>query len=88
MWYENCFTDLPKTSPRLGGVMNANQVVAENEQFQIENFDDLTEQDIIILWRSFKLVGLSGDDAWHAIMTGMALDMAFARTRGLSEVEH
>ena len=68
--------------------MNTNQVVTENEQFQLENFDDLTEQDIIILWRSFKLAGLSGDEAWHAIMTGMALDMAFARTRGLSEVEH
>ncbi len=68
--------------------MKTNQIVAENEQFQVENFDDLTEQDIIILWRSFKLAGLSGDEAWHAIMTGMALDMAFARTRGLSEVEH
>lgn len=55
--------------------MNTNQVVTENEQFQVENFDDLTEQDIIILWRSFKLAGLSGDEAWHAIMTGMALDM-------------
>jgi hypothetical protein len=33
--------------------MNTNQVVTENEQFQVENFDDLTEQDIIILWRSF-----------------------------------
>ncbi len=62
--------------------MKANQVVVKNEQFQIENFDDLTEQDIIILWRSFKLAGLSGDDAWHAIMTGMALDMAFARAPG------
>ncbi len=68
--------------------MKVNQVLQENEQFQVENFDDLTEQDIIILWRSFKLAGLSGDEAWHAIMTGMALDMAFARTRGLSEVEH
>jgi len=68
--------------------MKVNQVLTENEQFQVENFDDLTEQDIIILWRSFKLAGLSGDEAWHAIMTGMALDMAFARTRGLSEVEH
>ncbi len=68
--------------------MKVNQVLPENEQFQVENFDDLTEQDIIILWRSFKLAGLSGDEAWHAIMTGMALDMAFARTRGLSEVEH
>jgi len=68
--------------------MKANQVVPVSEQFQVENFDDLTEQDIINLWRSFKLAGLSGDEAWHAIMTGMALDMAFARTRGLSEVEH
>jgi len=68
--------------------MKVNQVLPENEQFQVENFDDLTEQDIIIVWRSFKLEGLSGDEAWHAIMTGMALDMAFARTRGLSEVEH
>ena len=68
--------------------MNTNQVVTENEQFQVENFDDLTEQDIIILWRSFKLAGLSGDEAWHAIMTGIAPAMAFARTRGLSEVEH
>jgi hypothetical protein len=68
--------------------MKLDQVLPENEQFQVENFDDLTEQDIIILWRSFKLAGLSGDEAWHAIMTGMALDMAFARTRGLSEVEH
>ncbi len=68
--------------------MKVNHVLPENEQFQVENFDDLTEQDIIILWRSFKLAGLSGDEAWHAIMTGMALDMAFARTRGLSEVEH
>ncbi len=68
--------------------MKLNHVLPENEQFQVENFDDLTEQDIIILWRSFKLAGLSGDEAWHAIMTGMALDMAFARTRGLSEIEH
>ncbi len=68
--------------------MKVDQVLPENEQFQVENFDDLTEQDIINLWRSFKLAGLSGDEAWHAIMTGMALDMAFARTRGLSEIEH
>ena len=54
----------------------------------VESFDDLTEQDIILLWRSFKMAGLSGDEAWHAIMTGMALDMAFARTQGLSHIEH
>ncbi len=55
---------------------------------EVESFDDLTEEDIILLWRSFKMAGRSGDEAWHAIMTGMALDMAFARTRGLSHLEH
>lgn len=51
-------------------------------------FDDVTEQDIILLWRSFKSAGLSGDEAWNAIMTGIALDMAFSRTRNLPQVEH
>lgn len=53
----------------------------------LAGFDDVTEQDIILLWQSFKSAGLSGDAAWHAIMTGIALDMAFARTRNLPQIE-
>ena len=53
----------------------------------LTGFDDVTEQDIILLWQSFKSAGLSGDAAWHAIMTGIALDMAFNRTRNLPQIE-
>ncbi|MFQ5540265.1 MAG: hypothetical protein ACE5FB_07660 [Candidatus Binatia bacterium] len=53
----------------------------------LATFDNLTEQDIILLWKSFKSAGLSGDEAWNAIMTGMALDMAFSRNRKLSRIE-
>ncbi len=53
----------------------------------LATFDNLTEQDIIMLWQSYRSAGLSGDEAWNAIMTGMALDMAFSRTRKLSRIE-
>ena len=38
----------------------------------LATFDNLTEHDIILLWQSYKSAGLSGDEAWNAIMTGMA----------------
>lgn len=46
-----------------------------------------TEEDIILLWRSLKSSGLSEDEAWHAIVTGIALDMAFARSKHLKRLE-
>lgn len=52
-----------------------------------DNFDNVTEEEIILLWQSFKSNGLSADEAWHAIVTGIALDMAFARSRNLPHIE-
>jgi len=46
-----------------------------------------TEEEIIYLWRSLKSGGLSEDEAWHAVVTGMALDMAFARSKSVRRVE-
>lgn len=51
------------------------------------SFENVTEEEIIFLWRSFKSSGLSGDEAWHAIVTGIALDMAFARSRKLPQLD-
>jgi hypothetical protein len=51
-------------------------------------FDDVTEEEIIFLWQSLKSGGLSGDEAWHAIVTGIALDMAFARSKTARQLEH
>lgn len=51
-------------------------------------FETVSEEEIIELWRSIKVKGLSEDDAWHAIVTGIALDMAFSKTKASFEIEH
>ena len=47
-----------------------------------------TEEEIICLWHTLQSSGLSADEAWHAIATGIALDVAFARSKTLRRVEH
>ena len=51
-------------------------------------FESVTEEEIIYLWRSIKGRGLSEDEAWQAIVTGLALDMAFSKTRSYKQIEH
>ena len=51
-------------------------------------FENVTEEEIIFLWRSIKGKGLSEDEAWQAIVTGIALDMAFAKTKTIKQLEH
>ncbi len=50
-------------------------------------FESVTEEEIIYLWRSIKGKGMSGDEAWQAIVTGLALDMAFAKPRSYKQIE-
>lgn len=50
--------------------------------------ESVSEEEIIYLWRSIKGHGLSEDEAWQAIVTGIALDMAFAKPRAGREIEH
>lgn len=51
-------------------------------------FESITEEEIIDLWRSIKGRGLSENDAWQAIVTSLALDMAFASPRTRKQIEH
>jgi len=51
-----------------------------------EALENPTEEEIICLWRSLQSGGLTGEEAWHAIVTGIALDMAFARSKNLSRI--
>ena len=51
-------------------------------------FETVTEEEIIYLWRSIKGRGLSEDEAWQAVVTGMALDMAFAKSKCYAQTEH
>ncbi|MBI4490219.1 MAG: hypothetical protein HY694_14140 [Deltaproteobacteria bacterium] len=59
---------------------------ASDKACEMDTFDNVTEEEIISLWQSFKSAGLSGDEAWHAIVTGIALDMAFSRSRTLKGI--
>ena len=51
-------------------------------------FESVTEEEIIHLWRSIKGRGLSEDQAWQAVVTGIALDMAFAKSKNSAQIEH
>jgi Fe-S cluster assembly scaffold protein SufB len=51
-------------------------------------FESVTEEEIIYLWRSIKGRGLSEDEAWQAVVTGIARDMAFAKTKACKQIEH
>ena len=57
----------------------------EREQDFLES---VSEEEIIYLWRSIKGQGLSEDQAWQAIVTGIALDIAFARPKAVRQIEH
>jgi len=53
-----------------------------------EFFDSITEDEIMYHWRAIRSKGLSDDDAWQAIVTGIALDMAFAKSKTFRQIEH
>jgi hypothetical protein len=55
---------------------------------EADAFENVTEEEILSLWRSFKATGLTENEAWHAIVTGIALDMAFSRSHSLSRFDH
>lgn len=61
--------------------------ISEHEREQ-EFFDSVTEDEIMYLWRSIKGKGLSEDQAWEAVVTGIALDLAFAKSKSCRQIEH
>lgn len=65
--------------------MRLNSITVEDER-EPDLFESVTEEEIIYLWRSIK-GRLSEDEAWQAIVTGLALDMAFSKTRCSKRME-
>jgi hypothetical protein len=68
--------------------MRFNPVPGLDREHDQDIFESVTEEEIIYLWRSIKGKGLSEDEAWQAIVTGIALDMAFAKTKATKQLEH
>ena len=52
-----------------------NTLAALDRERDQDLFETVTEEEIIYLWRSIKGRGLSEDEAWQAVVTGIALDM-------------
>ena len=65
-----------------------NPIALKNHGPDHDLFESITEEEIIGLWRSIKGRGMSGDQAWQAIVTGIALDMAFARSHSFKNTDH
>ena len=69
-------------------MMPINPISALDREREQDLFESVTEEEIIYLWRSIKGRGLSEDEAWQAVVTDIALDMAFAKTRTCKQIEH
>ncbi|HTN70508.1 MAG TPA: hypothetical protein VMO00_05400 [Methylomirabilota bacterium] len=69
-------------------MMRYNPIPSLDQDREQDFFESVSEEEIIYLWRSIKGKGLSEDEAWQAIVTGMALDMAFAKTKTAKQIEH
>ena len=51
--------------------MRFNPVPGLDRERDQDMFESVTEEEIIYLWRSIKNKGLSEDEAWQAIVTGI-----------------
>ncbi len=72
----------------MNSIMRYNSIVDLDQEREQDFFETVSEEEIIYLWRSIKGKGLSEDEAWQAIVTGIALDMAFAKTKTTKQIEH
>jgi hypothetical protein len=70
-----------------GNLMRFDPIYELDKEQEQDLFESVTEEEIIYLWRSIKGRGLSEDQAWQAIVTGLALDMAFSKTRSCKQIE-
>jgi len=65
--------------------MNTNSVL--DEQREREIFESVTDEEILYLWRSIKGRRISENEAWNAVMAGLALDVAFANRKPPMQIE-
>jgi hypothetical protein len=71
----------------IGNLMRFDPIYDLDKEREQDLFESVTEEEIIYLWRSIKGRGLSENEAWQAIVTGLALDMAFSKTRSCKQIE-
>ena len=67
--------------------MPMNTHSALDEEGDQEVFANVTDEEIICLWRSIKGRDISEKEAWKAVLIGIALDGAFAKSKLFMQVE-
>ncbi len=65
--------------------MNTNSVLDEESGREV--FESVTDEEILYPWRSIKGRSISENDAWNAVMAGLALDVAFAKGKPPMQIE-
>ena len=66
--------------------INANSML--DEECGQEFFDSVTDEELIYLWRWIKGRGISANEAWNVVLTGLALDKAFDKRKTCMQIEH
>src|SRR5215467_3052232 len=80
--------DQNDTKGIVNSIMRYNSIMDLDQEREQDFFETVSEEEIIYLWRSIKGKGLSEDEAWQAIVTGIVLDMAFAKTKTTKQIQH
>jgi hypothetical protein len=65
---------------------NTTSIIEQDREQDL--LESVTEEEIIFLWRSINANGLSEEEAWNAVVTGLALDRAFAKNKHLKTIDH
>jgi len=59
-----------------------------DEECGQECFDRVTDEELIYFWRWIKARGISANEAWNVVLTGLALDKAFDKSKTSMQIEH
>ena len=65
-----------------------NQLQTLRKSPALDGFDTPTLDEIVCLWQAFRSNGLEAEEAWNAIVAGLALEIAFPRRPGVTRIEH
>ena len=64
-----------------------NQLQTLRKSPALDGFETPTLDEIVCLWQSFRATGLEAEEAWNAIVAGLALEIAFPRRPGMTRIE-
>ena len=68
--------------------MRSNPIQIPEEEGEQEFFERVTDDEIMACWCFSRGTSISPCETWQAIVTGIALDMAFKKSKDWLQTEH